>query len=134
MKRLFSDKGPCQNETITLMEIEKLVSEAMSVANGLNEHYISVTKNVGKSDCLVPDDNIEDVIKHHETHSSVKYFKMCACNTTFSFEEVRQIDVYRSLRNIHCNKSEGFDKIYPMLIKSGALELSKPAWLDNQYV
>ncbi len=54
----------------------------------------------------MPDDNIKDVIKHHETHSSVKYIKnKFACNTTFSFEEVTQDEVYHRLRKTNCNKS-----------------------------
>ncbi len=48
VKPLFSDKGPCHNETITLIETEKLVSEAMSVVDVLNEPYVSLTKGVGK--------------------------------------------------------------------------------------
>ncbi len=47
----------------------------MTVGNVLNEHHVSVTRYVGKPDCLVPDENIEDVIKHHESHSSVTYIK-----------------------------------------------------------
>ena len=75
IKPLISDKSKGNNTDIALFEDDKIVNQAIDVANAFNEYFVNVTKEIGKDDMIQENDTIRDIIDEHNNHSSINFIK-----------------------------------------------------------
>ena len=92
-----------------------------------------MTKSIGQSDLLDVNEDIEDVVRAHESHESVQYIRQYMIDkngnntyTTFTFCHVTMNADLKELRSINIRKTTGCDLIPGKLIKEGADLLCKP--------
>lgn len=135
VKPLISDKGNNGSDRISLIENNVIVNNSKEVGDIFNVFYKNVTKHIGEDDTIDVDESIQDIIKCHESHKSVKFIKTKAVNGNFSFNIVKRDDVSKKLKNLNSKKATGYDSIPPKLLKIGADVLTGPVtYLVNRSI
>ena len=103
------------------------MSDKLKVCSILNDYFASVAKDIGKSDELPENDDINDIVNKYENHDSVQYISTrLRSGTKFSFSMVTEDIVIEKLVNLNVKKANGLDNIPPKLLKNGANILWKP--------
>ena len=111
MKPFLTNKG-VNNEKITLIENERILSADGDVAEFLNSFFSDATKTLGinenryiLNDTLHMVDSIEIALKKFESHPSILKINEKVGESVFSFNTVTLEDVILEIRNLNPNKA-----------------------------
>ena len=61
------------SDTVLRNDDDTIVSDKLKVCSILNDYFASVAKDIGKSDELPENDDINDIVNKYENHDSVQY-------------------------------------------------------------
>ena len=118
MKPYFSNKGLNLNKLL-LKEKGSLPSDEKDLATIINNFFINITKDLElKKDSKSKLNNLEDILKVFEFHSSIEKIKK-AINTTknFSFCNVKDDEVRKFIMNLDGSKAIPVEDIPTDMLK-----------------
>ena len=118
MKPYFSNKGLNLNKLL-LKEKGSLPSDEKDLATIINNFFINITKDLElKKDSKSKLNNLEDILKVFEFHSSIEKIKK-AINTTkkFSFCNVKDDEVRKFIMNLDGSKAIPVEDISTDMLK-----------------
>ena len=90
---------------------DKNLQQPSSISNAINRYFCNVQTEFA---CKLPKAD-----RHFSTYMRRK-------QSTFHFAQVNEIEVYLLLESINTKKSFGYDKVFPLLLSSAALEIFRP--------
>ena len=127
VKPLISDKTISNDCDVILFENENVVNDAASVCNIFNQHFVTMTKDIGDDDTVQSDDTVDSIIQMYSNHDSIKHIK----NTInavelFKFKHVSVECIQTKLLKLNIGKATGSDNIPAKLLKLGASVLCHP--------
>jgi len=107
VKPFFSNKV-INNEKITLIENEEVISDDQSIANKFSNFYASVVENLGieNENMKLNDEDIETVVENFKNHPSIlKIKEHYNSDSKFSFSPVNVTDVLKEIDALDASKA-----------------------------
>ena len=140
IKPFLTNKGFLENNDITLIEGNNIITSERELVKTFNEHYIKIDK---KSSGIKPkhisqcDKNqnihkiIREIVKFYQNHPSILQIKNI-CSTSFHVKEkfcfqfVNEIEINKLIQGLNSKKATGIDTIPPKLMKVAVDFLTSP--------
>ena len=127
----ISNKGFLENNDITLIEENKVITGEGELAETFNKHYINI---IEKSSGMKPKDisqhdknqniqkTIRDIVKSYQNNPNILQIKnICSSSfhlkKKFCFHFVNEIEIKKLILGLNSKKATGKDTIPPKLIK-----------------
>ena len=87
----MSDKNKTHSLTIALQIGVKIVNNPKEVCDAFKEYFVNVATNIGSSDVLNENDDIQEIIENHKNHPSITKIKsMYQCDVEFLSRSCRK--------------------------------------------
>ena len=118
LKPYFFSKGHGDSE-ITISENDRLVTDPQSVAEIMNNHFVSIgnTTNPLHND-LDAHASITEIIRYFQEHSSIRKIKRSLVNnSTLSFKPIPREGLRQIIVNLNHKKANGHDMINAKFLK-----------------
>lgn len=121
VKPFMSEK--CKlNNTISLQENDKLVTNQQDICEIFNDYFINIAGDLAENNNVTSMD-CASLVNHYANHSDVIFIKDNRKTNSFSFSQVSVKNTHKKLNDLKSNKSCGYDMIPAKLLKIGANEL-----------
>ena len=124
IKPIVGSKGYNNSDNIMLLENNNIMSDPVSVANVMNQHYVNVAKDIGEPDELDDGYTVKNIV--HVDKNCLSVIKDHTDNYKFSFLHISADTIYKMLIKLNVYKSTGYDRISPKLIRLGVEQLCMP--------
>ena len=117
VKQIFGCKLKSKN-SITFVEGTNIIQEEGELAKTFNEFFVSIVKNLGINENLLPlfssEATVESIITKFENHPSIVTIRNCFDkNSTFSVKEIFKTEVIKEIKILTLIKNH-FLAIFPL--------------------
>lgn len=118
LKPFFTNKGHAEN-AIILKESNDIMPEPVQVANTLNDYFVHIADDISGTGLCINECTIENVITHHNEHSSIQSILSTQCHNEakFMLSPVIYKCVSKKLKCIRSEKATGYDWLTPKSVK-----------------
>ena len=128
----FFSKSKTKQESITLREGNKLITDCDKVCDIFNNFFREIGSNIGTTEENYK--NMEHIISTYKDHPSIRNImtmvqKSQDARNDFEFEDVSEADVNKIIKSLSVKKSAGFDEIPVKFIKMIKAQIVKPMTL-----
>ena len=131
IKPFLINKGFLENNDITLIEGNNIITSERELVKTFNEHYIKIDEKSSGDKNQNIHKIIREIVKFYQNHPSILQIKNI-CSTSFHVKEkfcfqfVNEIEINKLIQGLNSKKATGIDTIPPKLMKVAVDFLTSP--------